>query len=374
MRRLLTALTTLLVALPLAATATATAGPLPDPAPWVLPVNAFAKARPGEWTILEGDAVLGGKPVHEREVIMVGPVVRGVAEVQLFEGKAGRETWFLSFPVDVKRGPDSNLLFDLPWIATDLHVEKASCPLGGATVACSVVTYQTPSHTVTVYMSAKVRGSGIISYEILQGGKTVWAMTAIGYGTAGKVEWGVGPPSAALAANWDGGGTAVGQREGSAPAAGDIYEAPEPPPLPVPPRADLGDCQLVGVHDANIVRRFVLRKLMPIEDCYVAALASKPALGGTVAVAFTIDEAAATTGVQVSGSADPAVSACVSAAVRGTRFPPSNIGVASTVTCAFTFDPGKPAPPAKKPTKPRLLSRAHPARGGPDLRGVTRTQ
>ncbi len=369
MRRFLAAL---LVTLPLAATAAA--GPLPDPAPWVLPVNAFAKARPGEWTILEGDAVIGGKTVHEREVIMVGPVVRGVAEVQLFEGKAGRETWFLSFPVDVKRGPDSNLLFDLPWIATDLHVEKASCPLGGATVPCSVVTYQTPSHTVTVYMAAKVRGSGIISYEILQAGKPVWAMTAIGYGTAGKVEWGVGPPNPGLAANWDGGGTAVGLREGSVLASDDVYEAPALPPLPVPPRADLGDCQVHGTQDPRLIRRYVLRKLMPIEDCYVAALAARPGLGGTVDVAFAIDGTAATTEVQVSGSADPAVSACVSAAVRTTKFPPSAIDVVTTATCSFTFDPGKPAPPAKKPTKPKLLTRAHPARGGPDLRGVTRTQ
>lgn len=370
MRRLALALSCML---PLAAGAEA--GPLPDPAPWVLPVNAFATAKPGDWTILEGDTVLDGKTVHEREVIVVGPVAKGVAEVQLFEGKAGHETWFLSFPVDVRRGPDTNLLYDVPWIASDLHGEKAACPLATATVPCTVVTYRTPSHTVTVYLSARIRGSGIVAYEIVRDGAPVWAMTTIGYGTAGKAEWGVGPPSADLQANWDGGATAVGLREGSAPATGDVYAPPPPVPLAIPPRADLGSCEVNGARDQKLVRRYVLRKLMMVEDCYAAALAAKPRLGGgTVDVAFIIDETGATTEVQVTGTADPAVSACVTAAVRSLRFPVvEDEDLRSAVTCSFSFDPGAPAPPPRKPTKPKRLTRAHPARGGPDLRGVART-
>ncbi len=251
----------MLIGLSLTST-TAAAGPLIDPAPWVLPVNAYAKARAGDWTLLEGDAVLNGRMVREREIIRVVTVARGVAEVQLFEGAEGREGWILTFPVDVKRGPDTNLLYDVPWVATDMVQAKASCMLGDATFACTKITYRTLTNKVTVFMAPRVRGSGIVAFEVLRRGKPVWRMTTIGYGHGDVVEWGVGPPRADLEA-WDGGAIAVDMRDGSEPATDDVYE-PE------------------------------------------AAL-----------------------------------------------------------------DPGAPAP-RKKARKPRLISKGHPARGGPDLRGLKR--
>jgi hypothetical protein len=199
---------------------------LVDPAPFVLPVNAFAKAAPGEWTILEGETQLGGKLVHEREIIRVGAVEGGVAEVQLFEGQLDKESWFLSFPVDQRRGPDTNLLYDVPWIARGLKREPATCTLGAASFRCTKVTYQTLSHdangapyrgSATVLMSPKIRGSGIVSYELAREGRVVWKMRTIGYGTRGRTEWGVAPPREDLEANWDREGAAamVGRREGS---------------------------------------------------------------------------------------------------------------------------------------------------------------
>jgi hypothetical protein len=165
----------------------AEAAPLADPAPWVLPVNAFARAKAGDWTLLEGEALVNGKLVREREIIRIGAVKAGVAEVHLFGGPADHERWFLSFPVDVKRGPDTNLLHDVPWIATDLLTTSTTCPLGTGSVPCTVVSYQTPDHTVTVSMSDRVRGSGIVAFEVMRGEQPVWAMKAIGYGTSKKV-------------------------------------------------------------------------------------------------------------------------------------------------------------------------------------------
>ncbi|HVV88366.1 MAG TPA: hypothetical protein VHE35_35230 [Kofleriaceae bacterium] len=347
------------------------AKPIADPAPWVLPVNAFAKAKPGDWTILEGDAVLGGKSVHEREIIRVGPVARGVAEVQLFEGPAGKEGWFLSFPVDVKRGPDTNLLYDLPWIANGLAQAKATCTLGTASFPCTQVTYATASHQVTVMMAPRVLGSGIVSFAIAAAGQPVWTMKTIGYGNGAKVEWGAGPPRADLQANWDGGASSTAMREGSEPAAPDQYEE-DLAPLGQAPRADLGDCQVIGDVDKGLITRYVLRELRPIEDCYIALVTANRRLGGgTVELSFTIDENAHPVDFLPEGTAVEQIRTCVTGVLEHVQFPISDSGAPQQLRCNFTFDPGKPAPP-HKPHKPKLLRRGHPARGGPDIRGVQR--
>ena len=351
----------------------AEARPLPDPAPWVLPVNALAKAKVGDWTILEGDAVLGGRTLHQREIIRVGSIAGGIAELQLFEGKAGREGWFLSFPVDLARGPDTNLLFDVPWIAVDQKSAKATCTMGDASFACTKVTYRTPTHTVTAFMAARVRGSGLVAFDVVRDGQSVWKMTTVGYGNGGKVEWGAGPPRADLQGNWDGGAAAVALRDGTEPATADVYEVVPPPPLAMPPRADLVDCHVGGDLDRNIVRRFIQRKLTQIEDCYAEALAGNRKLGGgTIELAFTIDELSAAIELSATGTAPMTLRPCAADAVTAIQFPYADGGGRSSVTCTFTFDPGHPAPPKKKPTKPRLLHKAHPARGGPDLRGLQR--
>lgn len=356
-------------------TATAgAAGPLADPAPWVLPVNAFAKARVGDWTLLEGDAVLNGKPVHLRQIIRVAALKGGVADVQLFEGPAGREGWFLTFPVDVKRGPDTNLLYDLPWIAVDPKPEKATCTLGAARFDCTRVTYRTPSHRVTALMAARVRGSGLVGFEVVPtgGGAPLWSMRTIGYGAAGKVEWGAGPPPADLQGDWDGGAKPSGQREGSEPATVDVWEQ-ELPPLAIPPRADLTDCKVMGDRDRGSVMRLLLRRLMAIEDCYLAALAGKPKpRGGDATMTFVIDELAAVTDLKDTGTAAPAVRRCAADVVSAVQFPFADAAGVSQVVCTFTFDPGKPAPPLRRPLKKKLVTRGHPARGGPDLRGAAR--
>lgn len=353
--------------------AVAEARPLPDPAPWVLPVNVFAKARPGDWTILEGEAVLNGKLVHERELVRVGKIAGGVAEVQLFEGAADREGWFLSFPVDVARGPDTNLLFDLPWIATDLQQTKASCTLGDATFPCTELTYRTPGHAVTVRMAPRVLGSGLVSFAIVTDGKPTWTMTTIGYGTARKVAWGVGPPRADLEA-WDGGAKPVAQRVGSAPASPDVYEAPEAALVGVPPHVELGACKVSGDLEPRAVGKRVQAKLQAIDDCYGDAVAASAKVGGgTVALAFVVDDEGWAGDLAPTGAASAAITTCVTDAIEGLQFATTGRGASVPVTCAFTFDPGKRAPPAgKKPGKPRLLTKAHPARGGPDLRGLQR--
>ena len=345
------------------AAATAAAGPLADPAPWVLPVNAFARAKPGDWTIIEGDALLNGKMVHERQIYRVGTVKGGVVEVQMFEGKAGSEGWFLSFPVDVKRGPDTNLLFDVPWVATDLTEQPATCALGGATFDCTEVAYRTPTHEVTVRMAPKVRGSGIVSFAVVRKGKPYWTMTTVGYGSAGKVEWGVGPPRADLEA-WDGGAQPMKMRRGSDPATGDVYETREQAMRALAPHADVTACEVTGPRGA-VVRRMVERKLQAMEDCYSDALASHPRIGGgPVELRFRLDGGAvvdvAATGTCV------AANACASDAIQAMEFGADDD---AQVTCTLAFDPGRRG---AKPSKPRLLIKAHPARGGPDLRGLQR--
>lgn len=352
----------------LSAPATAAAAPLADPAPWVLPVNAFARARVGDWTILEGETLLNGKLVRQREIIRVASLSRGVAEVQLFEGAAGQEGWFLSFPVDVKRGPDTNLLFDVPWIATDMTYAKATCTLGDASFPCFKVSYRTRIHKVTAYMAQRVKGSGLVSFEVVRDGKPIWTMKTIGYGTASKVEWGAGPPRADLQGNWDGGATAVTMREGSEPATEDEYE---PEPLSMPPRADLASCTILGDIDQAMLRRYVLRKLVAVEDCYLAAAGRDKKIGGGAAeVSFAVDELSAVVDVTATGSAAPALRACATDAIASLQFPFSDARARTEVTCTITFDPGKPAPPRKGPRK--LLRKGHPARGGPDLRGLPR--
>ncbi len=353
-----------------AAAGDADAGPIADPAPWVLPVNALAKAKVGDWTLLEGDAVIAGQSVHEREIVRVAAITGGVAELQLFEGAAGHESWFLSFPVELKRGPDTNLFFDLPWIARDLRQHKASCTLGAATFPCTQVSYRTATHAVTALMAPRVRGSGIVSFEVVPTGATApsWSMKTIGYGTADKVEWGAGPPRADLQGNWDGGAAATVMREGTVPAAADVYE---PVPLGTAPRVDLDNCTVVGDLELNVVRRYVLRKLRPIEDRYITALAAQPKLGGgAVDVTFTVDETDAIIDLAAAGSAAAPLQACVSDNVAAVRFPHPDSGGPSTVTCTFTFDPG--TPPPKRHGKPKLLTRGHPARGGHDIRGAQR--
>jgi hypothetical protein len=345
----------------------AAAGPLADPAPWVLPVNAFAKAKPGDWTILEGEALLGGKLVREREIIRVGPVKRGVAEVQLFEGAAGSEGWILSFPVDVRRGPDTNLLYDLPWVASDLTHAPTTCTLGSETFDCTEVSYRTRKHQVTVLMAPRVRGSGIVSFAIVRNGKPYWTMKTIGYGTAGKVEWGVGPPRADLEV-WDGGAQPTRQREGSEPASGDVYETAAESARAAAPHADLIGCEVTGGARATAVRRLVQTKMQAIEDCYSDALAARPgAGGGPIEVSFGLDDGSPVD-IAASGSC-AAAKHCATEAIGAMGLSASD--TASQVRCKFTFDPGRRAR-GDKPNKRRLVTRAHPARGGPDLRGVQR--
>ena len=349
-------------------TATAQAGPLPDPAPWVLPVNAFARARPGDWTILEGDAVIAGKTVHQREVIRVGEVAGGVAEVQLFEGAAGYESWFLSFPVDQKRGPDTNLLYDVPWIATGMVKARATCTLGaGKPFPCTRVTYATPDSTVTVLMAPRVRGSGIVSFEVVRGGAPTWSMTTIGYGTAAKVEWGAGPPSPTLEANRDTSDLMIGLRTGSEYATEDVYEGGENADG-VPPSVDLRGLTAAGSVDMNLLRRQVKRKVPAMTDCYEQLVTRGGQAREQVDVTFTVDAAGAIGDLATTGS--PSLKWCVSENLGDAQLPAALAG-AQRVEIIFTFDPGVPKP--KKPVKRKLIRKGHPMRGGPDLRGVTIT-
>jgi hypothetical protein len=347
--------------------ATAEAGPLPDPAPWVLPVNAFAKAKPGDWTILEGDALLNGKMLRERLIVRVGPVKRGVADVQLFEGVAGSEGWILSFPVDVKRGPDTNLLFDLPWIASDLRQSEATCTLGGESFPCTEASYRTKRHQVTVRMAPRVRGSGLVSFAIVKNGKPSWTMTTIGYGTAGKVTWGAGPPRADLEV-WDGGAQPTRTREGTEPASGDVYETAAQSMRADGPHADLTGCDVTGAAPADAVRRLVQVKLQAIEDCYSDALATRPRnCGGPTEVTFRLD-GGTPVDIAATGTCDTAKQ-CATDAIGAMELTADDTGL--QVRCTLAFDPGRRIR-KDKPGKRRLLTRAHPARGGPDLRGVQR--
>ena len=66
-----------------------------------------------------------------------------------------------------------------------------------------------------------------------------------------------------------------------------------------------------------------------------------------------------------------AANACASDAIQQMELGEDDDG---QVTCTLNFDPGRRAPAGKpgKPGKPRLITKAHPARGGPDLRGLQR--
>lgn len=345
----------------------ALARPLADPPPWVLPVNALAKARAGDWTLLEGDAVLGGKLVHEREIIRVAAVKDGVAQLELYEGKAGAEGWILTFPVDLKRGPDSNLLYDLPWIASEPTTSPATCTLGAATFACIEVRYHTPSHEVVARLAPQIRGSGLVSFTVTEAGKPVWTMTTIGYGSGRKVLWGAGPPRADLEA-WDGGAQPVKDREGTVTATGDIYETAEDVARAMAPHATVTMCKVTGAAREALVRRMVERKLPPIEDCYSDALAAHPKLGGgPVELRFQLAEGVPTA-IDAQSACAPAA-ACVRDAIANMEL---DATADAQVACSLVVEPGRGRTEGAAGARPRLLLKAHPARGGPDLRGLPR--
>lgn len=216
-------------------------------------------------------------------------------------------------------------------------------------------------------------GSGLVSFAVVTDGKPTWTMTTIGYGTARKVAWGVGPPRADLEA-W----TAAPSRSPSAsaaPASPDVYEAPEAAAVGVAPHVDLGECKVTGGLAPRAVRTRVDGKLSAIDDCYGDAVAASAKVGGgAIEVAFAIDDDGWAAGLAaLTGAAHAAIKTCVTDTMEGLQFATSGGGASPRVTCTLTFDPGKRAPPAgKKPGKPRLLTKAHPARGGPDLRGLQR--
>jgi hypothetical protein len=253
------------------------------------------------------------------------------------------------------------------WIATGMTRARATCTLGaGKPFPCTKVTYSTTSSTVTVLMAPRVRGSGIVSYEIVRDGQPVWTMKTIGYGTAKTVEWGVGPPSPALVDERDTSDLMIGMREGSVYAVEDVYEAGDPVDS-VPPRVELYTVKVIGLIGRELVRRKLKRRIPPMTACYEKLVARGGLTREKVTVAFTI----APTGrlVDLVAEGPTSLKRCVKESLDGLEFPRSDGGGVNQVECTLAFDPGVPRP--TKPVKRKLIKKGHPMRGGPDLRGVT---
>ena len=111
----------------------------------------------------------------------------------------------------------------------------------------------------------------------------------------------------------------------------------------------LGPVTVHGALDQKLVRRVLRTRLPQLRTCYQRELATRPALGGTMKVEFTVTEAAASGPGRVPGSVatarawgvHSALDSCVATAMKGLRFPPP-AGTQVLVNYSLTLSPRVP--------------------------------
>ena len=130
------------------------------------------------------------------------------------------------------------------------------------------------------------------------GGGTGWG--TIGQGGYGKIG--------------HGSGTGEGYGSGSGRGSGKSRKS-------TPPQVKLDNATVNGDLDANIIRRYIRRKLPRIRHCYEKELVVKPKLSGTVTTQFRISPKGVVQGASAKGMGSSSVESCVAAAISSIQFP-----------------------------------------------------
>lgn len=174
-----------------------------------LPVNVFASARQGDWTYLEGQMRDPGsgelRAAAERIVVTNASDDRvRVSLLTRFHGEVEEEL-LLGLQIDRAVGPDLNL-FDCSTDGLQSgSTEPGSHRLGSEAVdcveACWTLGHTRPDGspeavTLAAWLADRVLGSGIIAFSLTDSRGLIWSMGTVGYGRAGEVSWGIGPPAA----------------------------------------------------------------------------------------------------------------------------------------------------------------------------------
>ena len=105
------------------------------------------------------------------------------------------------------------------------------------------------------------------------------------------------------------------------------------------PEVKIGISSTTGDLDANIIRRYIRRKLPAIRHCYERKLVSDQGLAGTVVTQFQISPMGVVQGASAGGMGDRDVESCVADAVRAIQFPRPKGGGMVNVRYPFIFQP-----------------------------------
>jgi hypothetical protein len=322
----------------------------------VLPVDAIASAKQGDWTILEGETRIANKLVPDRIVIRIGaPLEPKTTQVVWFRGEAGGEAPFMAY-VAGKHPIRVGVLGYASTYVRGFKTSAAKCKLA-TEVACTKVAFHhdgpAGKHEVVIEMAPRVRGSGIVSLEVKDDHGVLWKLRTVGYGRGKTVEWGTAAPGDNLAdpshafANardlekrrnlvgllYKGGGGFF------------IYTFPD---FEVPvatgmrgrtandPTVVVGKPAVKGELDPEIVRRYIKRNLARFRYCYEKQLLVNPTLAGVIDTTFEIGGDGYVTSVTASG-VDLDVSKCYQSAIKGIQFPKPKNEQPVTVTYPFTL-------------------------------------
>jgi len=334
-----------------------------------LPVDAVTKGAAGDWSIYEGQIRHTGKLVPDRKVVALGSSPGAEIRVIWFRGAKDKEAplWADKFATTSAIGV--GLLGYGASKVRSWATEQTTCKLDTA-FPCTKLTFTVAESadakdltTVTLKMSDRVRATGIVELEATDRTGVAWKLHVVGYGRAGKTEWGVGT-KARLEIDGDdddllvgveinggfgygrsgfgpgGGGTGWGTigtgGYGTLGVRGTTSRVPQVSlGIPTTRGGDL---------DKAIIRRYLKRNIMKITYCYEKQLLAKPRIWGTMTVKFRI-EPTGKVGAATAVGVDPVVSSCVAGVVRAIELPKPRDGKALDVAYPLTFHP----PTAKKP-------------------------
>jgi hypothetical protein len=104
------------------------------------------------------------------------------------------------------------------------------------------------------------------------------------------------------------------------------------------PQLRIGNAQVSGDLDKNIIRRYVRRSLHKLTYCYEKQLLVDPKLAGTIQTHFVIDANGTTQDVSANG-VNTAVADCVADVLRAIQYPKPKDGQPVTVTYPFAVRP-----------------------------------
>ena len=108
---------------------------------------------------------------------------------------------------------------------------------------------------------------------------------------------------------------------------------------PTGPDVKIGISSTTGDLDANIIRRYIRRKLPAIRHCYERELITDQDLAGTVVTQFQISPMGVVQGASAGGMGQRDVESCVADAVRAIQFPRPKGGGMVNVRYPFIFQP-----------------------------------